>query len=154
MLKGKIRVTCLVTPISKMAGMITYNSKVRPTSKEGSRLMNELSIAHGLLKNLQQESKKHGLSRVSRVHIRIGSLCSIAPEALTFAFEAASEGTVAEGAELNIGVVPARGRCDKCDIDFDVDMDTSVFLCPHCGGNAGELICGRELEIALFRGSS
>jgi hydrogenase nickel incorporation protein HypA/HybF len=116
--------------------------------------MNELSIAHGLLKDIQQESKKHGLSRVSRVHVRIGSLCSIVPEALTFAFEAASEGTVAEGAKLNIGVVPARGRCDKCDIDFDVDLGTSVFLCPQCGGNVGKLISGKELEIALFRGSS
>jgi hydrogenase nickel incorporation protein HypA/HybF len=116
--------------------------------------MNELSVAHGLLKDLQQESKKHGVSRISRVHVRIGSLCSIAPEALTFAFEAASEGTVAEGAKLNIGVVPARGRCDKCDIDFDVDMDTSVLFCPQCGGKAGELISGRELEIALFRGIS
>jgi len=116
--------------------------------------MNELSIAHGLLKDLQDESKKHGVSRVSRVHIRIGSLCTIVPEALTFAFETASEGTVAEGAELNVGVVPARGRCDKCNIEFDVDTDTSVFVCPQCGRTAAELISGREVEIALFRGGS
>ena len=116
--------------------------------------MNELSIAHGLLKDLQHEIKKHGVSRVSRVHIRIGSLCTIVPEALTFAFETASEGTVAEGAELNVGVVPARGRCDKCNIDFDVNTDTSVFVCPQCGGIAAELISGKEVEIALFRGMS
>jgi len=116
--------------------------------------MNELSIVHGLLKDLQDESKKHGVSRVSRVHIRIGSLCTIVPEALTFAFETASEGTVAEGAELNVGVVPARGRCDKCNIEFDVDTDTSVFVCPQCGRTAAELISGREVEIALFRGGS
>jgi len=116
--------------------------------------MNELSIVHGLLKDLQDESKKHGVSRVSRVHIRIGSLCTIVPEALTFAFETASEGTVAEGAEVNVGVVPARGRCDKCNIEFDLDMDTSMFVCPQCGRTAAELISGREVEIALFRGGS
>ena len=116
--------------------------------------MNELSIAHGLLKDLQHESKKHGVSRVSRVHVRIGSLCTVVPEALTLFFDAVSEGTVAEGAELSIGVVPARGRCDKCNIDFDVDMDTSMFLCPQCGGISAELISGREVEIALFRGRS
>lgn len=116
--------------------------------------MNELSIVHGLLKDLQDESKKHGVSRVSRVHIRIGSLCTIVPEALTFAFETASEGTVAEGAELNVGVVPARGRCDKCNIEFDLGMDTSMFVCPQCGRTAAELISGREVEIALFRGGS
>lgn len=116
--------------------------------------MNELSIAYGLLKDLQHESEKHGVSRVSRVHVRIGRLCTIVPEVLTFAFETASEGTVAEGAELSIAVVPARGRCDKCNIDFDVETDTSVFFCPQCGGIAAELISGRELEIALFRGTS
>ena len=114
--------------------------------------MNELPIAHGLLKDLQQESKKHGVSHVSRVHIRIGSLRDIVPEDLTFAFETAAEGTVAEGAELNIGVVPARGRCDKCKINFDVDADTPMFLCPKCGTGAEKLVSGKELEIALFRG--
>jgi hydrogenase nickel incorporation protein HypA/HybF len=116
--------------------------------------MNELSIAYGLLKDLQEESEKHRVSRVSRVHIRMGCLCTIVPEALTIAFEAASEGTVAEGAELNIAVVPARVRCDTCNTDFDVDRDTSVFICPQCGGIAAELISGREFEIALFRGTS
>ena len=116
--------------------------------------MNELSIAHGLLKDLQQESEKHGVSRVSRVHIRMGSFCTVVPEALTFAFEAASEGTVAEGAELKIAVVPARGRCDACHIDFDVETDTSVFVCPECGGMAAKLISGKELEITLVRGTS
>ena len=115
--------------------------------------MNELAIARGLLKELKHESKKHGVSRVSRVHVRIGSLYTIVPEALASAFTTASEGTVAEGAELNIGVVPATGRCDRCNIDFDVDM-ISMFLCPQCGGVAAELTSGRELEIALFRGSS
>jgi hydrogenase nickel incorporation protein HypA/HybF len=114
--------------------------------------MNELSVAHGLLQDLQHESEKHGVSRISRVHVRIGSLCTIVPEALTLFFEAVSLGTVAEGAELKIGVVPARGRCDKCGRNFDVDMDASIVACPQCGGIAAELISGREVEIALFKG--
>ncbi len=116
--------------------------------------MNELSIAYDLLKDLQQESKRHGVSRVNRVHVRMGSLCAVAPDALTIAFEAASEGTVAEGAELNIAIVPAKGRCEKCNMDFRVEMDTSMFLCPRCGDIVHDLISGRELDIALFRGTS
>ena len=116
--------------------------------------MNELSIVQDLLKDIQHESKKHGVSCVSRVHVRIGSLCTIVPEALTLAFETVSEGTVAEGAELNIGVVPARGRCHKCNIDFDVDTNVSIFACPQCGSIAAQLISGKEYEILLFRGRS
>jgi hydrogenase nickel incorporation protein HypA/HybF len=114
--------------------------------------MNELSIAHDLLKDLQAQSERHGVSRVSRVHVRIGSLRTVVPEVLTFAFEEASQGTVAEGAELRIGVVPAKGRCDKCNADFQVDMDASTPACPQCGRIAGKLISGKELEIAVFRG--
>lgn len=117
--------------------------------------MNEYAIAHGLLEDLQHESRKHGVSHISRVHVKIGSLCGITPEALTFAFEAASEGTVAEGAELNIvGVVPAKGRCHQCGIEFDMAMDTSMLVCPQCGGIVGEVISGKELEIALVRGKA
>ena len=49
--------------------------------------MNELSIAHDLLKDLKIQSERHGVSSVSRVHVRIGSLRTIVPEVLTFAFE-------------------------------------------------------------------
>lgn len=107
--------------------------------------MHEVSIAQSLLKIVEDESKKHEVSRVTRVHVRIGSLSTIVPDALTFSFEVVSDRTVAEGAELDIEVVPARGRCYSCNIDFEVE--TSLFLCPQCGGIAGELLSGKELEI-------
>ena len=107
--------------------------------------IHELSIAQSLLAIVQDESKKHGVSRVTRVHVRIGTLSAIVPEALSFSFEVISERTVAEGAALDIEVVSARGRCDDCNIDFKID--TSLFLCPQCGGIASEIISGKELEI-------
>ena len=108
--------------------------------------MHEVSIAQGLMKILEDETKKHGVSLVTRVHVRIGELATCVPDALTFAFEIVSEGTVAEGAKLKIEVVPARGRCDKCDIQFDVD--SAMFLCPQCGGVAAEIVSGKELDVA------
>ena len=91
---------------------------------------------------------------MSRVHVRMGSLCTVVPEDLTCAFEAASQGTVAEGAELKIGIVPAKKRCGECQIDFEVEAETTKSLCPQCGGMAHKLISGTELDITLFRGSS
>ena len=108
--------------------------------------MHEVSIAQGLLKILHDETNKHGVSRVTRVHVRIGELSTIVPDALTFAFEVVSEGTVAQGAELKIEVVPAKGRCNKCNIEFDVEA--TMFLCPQCGGVAAEIISGKELDVA------
>ena len=110
--------------------------------------MHELSIAQSLLKIVEDESKKHGVSQVTQVHLRIGTLTAIVPEALTFSFEIIAERTVAEGATVDIEVVPGRGRCQNCNIEFDVD--TAFFLCPKCGGIASEIISGRELEITYI----
>ncbi len=107
--------------------------------------MHELSIAQCLLNLVQDESKKHGVSKVTRVYLRIGRLTAIAPEALTFCFEVISESTIAEGAAIDIEVVPARGRCQNCNADFEVD--DSFLVCPTCKGIASEIISGRELEI-------
>ncbi len=115
--------------------------------------MNELSLAYSLLKDLQDESKKHGISTISRIHVKMGSLCTVIPEELAVAFRAASEGTMAEGAELNIGVAATRARCARCNIEFAVDMiKATVFTCPHCGGKEGKIVSGEELEITLVRG--
>lgn len=117
--------------------------------------MHEVSIAYGILEDLQRETKRHGVCQVSRVHVKIGSLREVVPKDVAFAFDVASQGTVAEGAELNIRVVPARGRCDECEIDFDVQTDTSRFgfQCPQCRRIGAELISGKELEIVLIRGT-
>ncbi|NVM20159.1 MAG: hydrogenase maturation nickel metallochaperone HypA [Desulfobacterales bacterium] len=108
--------------------------------------MHEVSIAQSMLKIIEDESDKHGVSRVTQLHVRIGSLSTVVPEALSFAFEVITKGTVAEDAELNIEVVPAVGRCRNCNIDFKVD--SALFLCPECGEIAAEIICGKELEIS------
>jgi hydrogenase nickel incorporation protein HypA/HybF len=108
--------------------------------------MHELSIAQSLLEIIEDESKRYGVSRVTRVGVKIGTLSTIVPEALTFSFEVITAQTVAEGADLDIEVMPARGRCENCSIDFDVDR--FFFLCPECGGVASEIISGKELEIS------
>ena len=108
--------------------------------------MHEVSIVQGMFKILEDETNKHGATRVTKVHVRIGELANIVPDAFSFAFETIKEGTLADGAVLNIEVVPAKGRCEKCNIDFPVDA--VMFLCPECGGVASEVISGKELEVA------
>ncbi len=108
--------------------------------------MHEVSVVQGVLKILEDETKKHGVTRVTKVHVRIGELANVVPDAFSFAFETVKEGTVAEGALLNLEIVPAKGRCEGCDIEFDID--SFMFFCPQCGGVAAEIISGKELEVA------
>jgi hydrogenase nickel incorporation protein HypA/HybF len=112
--------------------------------------MHELSIAQSLLEIIEEEGKRHGLSRVVRIAVKIGTLSAIVPDALTFSFEAIRAGTIAEGANLDIEVVPAKGYCEECGADFRVE--SALFLCPRCGAVASEIISGKELEISQIEG--
>ncbi|NVL89923.1 MAG: hydrogenase maturation nickel metallochaperone HypA [Desulfobacterales bacterium] len=112
--------------------------------------MHELAVAESLLKIVRDEGKKHGLSKVNQVRLRIGKLSTIVPEALSFSFEVISRGTLADGAELVMEVVPVRAHCRDCEIDFEADG--LFFLCPQCKGALIALVSGKELEIADIEG--
>ena len=45
-----------------------------------------------------EQAQAAGAQRLLRVRLRIGALSGVVPEALTFAFEALTPGTLAEGA--------------------------------------------------------
>jgi len=79
--------------------------------------------------------------------LRIGALSGVEPEALRLAFDTAVEGTPAAGAAFELEAVPARGHCPICDIEFAVESDY-IFTCPKCGRISGELVQGREMELA------
>ena len=112
--------------------------------------MHELAIAESLLKIVSEEAAKHGLSRISRVRLRIGKLSTVVPEALQFSFDVIKEGTPAGEAELSIETVPVMARCEKCGIDFEAD--SFFFLCPQCDEVQVTLLSGKELEIVDIEG--
>ena len=82
--------------------------------------------------------------RVSSVRLEVGALCAVVPDAMTFCFDLATEGTSAAGARLDIDVCPARARCRACECEFG--LDDPILLCP-CGSADVEVVSGRELRI-------
>ena len=44
--------------------------------------------------------------RVQSVKVEIGALCAVVPDAMQFCFELATEGTVADGASLDLNMRP------------------------------------------------
>lgn len=110
--------------------------------------MHEASIVHGLMGILEREAAEHGVTRIVRVKLRIGRLRAVEPQALAACFELFAEGTAAEGAELVVDHVPARGRCAGCGHDFVLEGFRA--LCPACGGAEVTLTGGRDLCVESF----
>jgi hydrogenase nickel incorporation protein HypA/HybF len=106
--------------------------------------MHELSIALAIVEAVEEEAGRHG-GRVRAVHLRLGALSGVVEEALRGAFELARQGTPLSDAELLIEPVAATALCPDCGERPVVSVQD--FRCSSCGGPAGEVVRGRELEV-------
>ncbi|MDP1581309.1 MAG: hydrogenase maturation nickel metallochaperone HypA [Candidatus Didemnitutus sp.] len=109
--------------------------------------MHEVGIMESALTVITREARAHHAQRVERITLRIGAISGVEPDALRFAFEAVSPGSVADGAKLVIRRVPARAHCRECDKDFTIESGF-IFQCPRCHAFSGDVRAGRELELA------
>ena len=107
--------------------------------------MHELSLLEALIQDLEDARRGQGFRRVVEVHLEVGRLAGADPEALRFAFEGATPGTVAEGAALVLVEVPGRGHCRAC--GRDVAVEARFLPCPVCGAAAVTLTGGTELRL-------
>jgi hydrogenase nickel incorporation protein HypA/HybF len=73
----------------------------------------------------------------------------VSPDAVRFCFELCSQGTVAQGAELQIIQAPGLARCREC--GSDVNLERPFGRC-ECGctdleWRAGEELMVKEIEV-------
>ncbi|GGJ58373.1 hydrogenase maturation nickel metallochaperone HypA/HybF [Deinococcus roseus] len=107
--------------------------------------MHEASILLALIDQVQDVLQHHPGMRVKTVTVRIGTLSSVIPEALHFAYPAGARGTVLEQATLVIETVEAVGICPE---HGDIPLHPQRGLrCPHCDHPITTLRSGEELEL-------
>jgi hydrogenase nickel incorporation protein HypA/HybF len=104
--------------------------------------MHELAIAESIVRIACAHADER---RITRVELKVGHLRQVVPSALTFAFSLVAEGTVAEGAELAIEEIPAKGRCRDC--GATTVLPGFPLQCERCDGLDLELIAGEELLV-------
>ncbi|GGT16317.1 hydrogenase maturation nickel metallochaperone HypA/HybF [Streptomyces chromofuscus] len=108
--------------------------------------MHEMSVALSVVDQVERAARSRGEPGVRAVHLEIGELAGVVPDALAFCFELACAGTVLEGAELSTRSVRGRASCAPCGRTWDTGMPPDM-VCSGCGGGATELSAGRELRI-------
>lgn len=82
--------------------------------------------------------------RVRSVKLEVGELCAVVPDAMRFCFELATQGTVADGALLDLDMRPGAAHCRTCLSDFE--LHDPILLCP-CGSADVDVLAGRDLLI-------
>jgi hydrogenase nickel incorporation protein HypA/HybF len=103
--------------------------------------MHEMAITQSVVDAVCE----HAAGRhVHSVRVEVGALCAVVPDSMQFCFGLAAEGTVADGARLDLDVQPGAARCRTCGAEFD--LTDLILLCP-CGSADVEVLAGRELRI-------
>ncbi|QGF23101.1 hydrogenase maturation nickel metallochaperone HypA [Raineyella fluvialis] len=108
--------------------------------------MHELGLLRSVADAVSAAAARAGAIGVQAVGLRVGTLSGTVPEALEGAWPIAVADTVAEGARLELEVVPATVWCPRCATDQPID-EFFALTCPVCGTPTGTLTHGREFEV-------
>ena len=104
-----------------------------------------MSIARNIVEIVEETLRDEPGARVERVTVRVGSMVAVAPDSLTFCYDAITADTALAGSTLVVEEIPASFRCNACR-----EVSTArefVFRCPRCGGTDLTHLTGNELVV-------
>jgi len=112
--------------------------------------MHEFSVTKSLIELCNQEAKKNGLQKVSKIKIRLGKFTGFSADAIKFYFDYLSNDTRCAHAKLIFKEVPIYIKCSNC--DYKGTIEEPIFFCPKCGKEQIEIISGREFYVESLEG--
>lgn len=104
--------------------------------------MHELGITRNLVAIVSEQA--HG-QRVRRVWLEIGARTALMPDAVRFCFDVVAQGTVLEGAALDILEILPGLQCEDCG-SCAASID-ELRHCAQCGSSKLRRRSGDELNI-------
>jgi hydrogenase nickel incorporation protein HypA/HybF len=116
--------------------------------------MHEFSFAYNIFKVAEATALKYKAQKITEVFLEIGELTLIVPDLLRRSFEIATKGSIADGAKLNIKIIPGQVKCRECNKISEVSLTEEaqltglqLFRCKHCGSNNTEIIEGKKANV-------
>jgi len=100
-----------------------------------------------VVKAVELAATKAGATAVEAVGLRVGTQSGLVPDALEGAWPLATANTPLQGARLELEMIQAAIWCPTCDATQPID-EFYALTCPVCGTPSGNLVCGREFEVA------
>lgn len=117
--------------------------------------MHEMSYAVKIADIVLRTAEQEKLRSVKKVRVKCGETLAIVPGLLENAFSGCVKGTKAEGAGLEIKVLPVTVRCTACGKLIDPHgPEGYVSSCPVCGSMMLKMESGREFVVSGIEGET
>ncbi len=107
--------------------------------------MHELAVTESILQIASEHASKAGAKNVTDIYLVLGRLSSIVDDSVQFYWDAISEGTICQGAQLHFERVPAKLACLDCGTNFELPGE--LIPCPNCQGDHVKLVSGDEFRV-------
>ncbi len=114
--------------------------------------MHELQVTDRILAVVLRHASANGVTKVLDIQLRIGELSGLEDEWIQKYFDYQSNGTVAEGAKLNIERTPVVMKCDDCGHSYEVNIrETKDIECPECASPKATMLSGKDYNVVDMR---
>ncbi len=107
--------------------------------------LHELGVVIEVVKTVENFAKENDIEKIQTLVLQIGELSSMIPEYVEACYPAAVDGTMLEGTELEIEILPGNALCKVCNETFNVLENEGK--CPKCKERNLELLGGQEFLI-------
>jgi len=107
--------------------------------------MHEMSLAESVREIVEEAGRANGAARVAAVRLEIGALSQVEVEAMRFAFEVVMNGSLAEGARLEIVETEGTAWCMAC--SQPVAIQRRGDGCPRCESYQLQVTGGDRMRV-------
>lgn len=107
--------------------------------------MHEMAVVQSVLDITLRAAKENEAQRVTKIRIKMGEFSDVVPQILREYFAIAAQGTLAEGAQLELTRTPLVIRCRSCGWEGQVERQS--LTCRECGSRNFAMVTGREFYV-------
>lgn len=107
--------------------------------------MHELSLCKRIIEIIEETLASLPGKKVKRIALEIGELVGIDQDTLLFSFDVVTQGTVVQGALVDVITVPGRAKCEVC--QQITHLHRYGDNCKTCGNSLLTVLDGNELRV-------
>jgi hydrogenase nickel incorporation protein HypA/HybF len=107
--------------------------------------MHEIGVLFEVVKSVERFAEENEVEKIQTLVLQIGELSSMIPKYMKSLYPAAIEGTILDGSELEIEILPANALCNDCKKVFNIMEHKGT--CPICDKKNIEILSGKEFYI-------